>query len=100
MTYATFDTLAATRMLQDSGVAALHAEAIVKMTATAVQEGVATKGDIAKLESDIAKLEGKIAELRAETKADFAELEKRLTNRMYVGLAAAVAILGFLMKFL
>ena len=98
-------------MLQDSGVAALHAEAIVKMTATAVQEGVATKGDIAKLESniaelraetkaDIAKLEGNITELRAETKADFAELEKRLTNRMYVGLAAAVAILGFLMKFL
>lgn len=81
MSSATFDTLAATRMLQDNGIADKHAEAIVKMTAAAVHDGVATKSDI------------------AEVKTQIAELEARLTNRLYFGLAATIAILTFVMKF-
>ena len=77
-----FDTLKATRALTAAGMAEPVAEAVVETMNDAVTEGVATKADIAKLESgiaevkaDTARLEAGIAELKTEVRADTARLE-------------------------
>ncbi len=51
MTVATFDTYAAAKLLRDAGFDEKQAEAAVIMVRDAVTEGVATKADIARLET-------------------------------------------------
>ena len=50
MSSATFDTLAAARKLEASGVPTAQAEAMVETVRAAVSEGVATKADLKALE--------------------------------------------------
>ena len=78
MTVAVFDTLAVAEALQDAGLDAEKAKAIIataRAAAGAGREELATKTDL--------------AELGAEFKADIAALESRLTWRM-VGIVAAL----------
>ena len=56
MTVATFDTYAAAKTLRDAGFDERQAEAAVAMVRDAVTEGVATKADVARLETRIAEL--------------------------------------------
>ena len=56
MSAAVFDTLKASRKLQDAGISKPHAEAIVCSMADAFSDTVATKADLAKLEATMYKL--------------------------------------------
>jgi hypothetical protein len=56
MTGTTFDTLKATDMLTSAGIAEEHARAITATMREAVTEGVATKTDIAGLETRMLKV--------------------------------------------
>ena len=56
MTVAAFDTLKAAEALAEAGIEERHAKAIANTMRDAVTEGVATKGDIARLEARIAEL--------------------------------------------
>ena len=60
MASASFDTLKAADALTSAGINEEHAKAIVSTVRDAVTEGVATKADIARLETKIAGLETKI----------------------------------------
>ena len=53
MTAAAFDTLKAAEALREAGIEEAHAKAIASTMRDAVTEGVATKGDIARLEAKI-----------------------------------------------
>ncbi len=70
---ATFDTLAAARALEGSGIDSKQAAAITATIRDAVADGVATKADLEPL----------------ATKVALAELETRMTRTLY-GVAAAL----------
>jgi len=57
MTEIPFDTMAAVRRLRDSGMSEKQAEAITQTVRDGVTGGVATKADIANLDTKFAKLE-------------------------------------------
>ena len=77
-----FDTLAATRTLEEAGVERQQAEAHANIVAAAVAgSGLATKADLAELETRLA------------------ELETRLTVRLYGGLLALGALMVALKLF-
>ena len=85
MANAAFDTLTASKDLQDAGIEARHAEAI----ALAVKQGqgdLATKQDITLLKSDIdhlrAELKSDIDHLRAELKSDIDHLGTKLSTNI------------------
>ncbi len=86
MATATFDTLHAAKALTAAGFEAAQAEAITDTIRDAFTESVATKADMAELKAelkaDIAEVKADMAELKAELKADMAELETRLTTDM------------------
>ena len=63
MSIATFDTLAAVRNLERSGMGTSQAEAVTETIRVAVFQGVATKEDLGELRADV---KADIAELRAE----------------------------------
>ncbi len=67
------DILAATHKQEETGMDRSQCEAIASMIAAAV-EPLATKADIARLETDI-------AELRKDTKADLKALEQRMASK-------------------
>ena len=105
MASATFDTLHAAKALTAAGFAAPQAEAITDTIREAFTESVATKTDLAGLESavaadlaevkaelkaDIAEVKVDIAEVKAELKADIAGLYKHLWL-MGLGIVTAVA---------
>ena len=77
-----FDTLKATRELEAAGIEPRQAEAITNTMRDAVVEGVATKSDIARLESGIASPETKvgsdIASLETKIGSDIASLETKI----------------------
>ena len=81
-----FDTLAYTRRLKDAGVAGTHAEAHADTLRAAFHDGVATKADLAHLETRI--------------EARFAALETRLTVRLFGGLIALGGSIIAVVKFL
>ncbi len=55
-----FDTLKASESLAAAGIAEPHAKAIAGTMRDAVTEGVATKSDIARLETDLAAMEARM----------------------------------------
>ena len=69
MNAATFDTHAAVKALRKAGADEAMAEAIVNTASAAAgteREQLATKGDIARLETSIERLDGRIDGLRTE----------------------------------
>ncbi len=84
MSSAAFDTLAAARALEASGLSGAQAEAVIETVRSAVVEGVATKSDIADLRTDMTS---DIADLRT----DMAKLETRMTRTLYAVAGALLA---------
>ncbi len=75
---ATFDTLAAARDLEGAGMEAKQAAAVTAtIRAAVVEDGVATRADL--------------ATLRADVSADLAKLETRMTRTLYAVAAALLA---------
>lgn len=100
MTTAVFDTLKAARHLEDSGIETRQAEAIVTTMATAFDDSVATKDDLASVKADLgavrAELKQDIADLRAELKQDIANLKTEFATAVNRMLLAQLAIAGLL----
>lgn len=92
-----FDTLEAAEALAAAGMAEAHAKAIAVTMRKAVTQGVATSGDVRRVEdrlatveenmatkADLRRLEDRIAavEENMATKADLANLEVRVDTRL------------------
>ena len=92
-----FDTLEAAEALAAAGMAEAHAKAIAVTMRKAVTQGVATSGDVRRVEdrmatveenmatkADVRRLEDRIAtvEENMATKADLANLEVRVDTRL------------------
>ena len=60
---------------------------------------VASTKDVA-TKADVARVDKTIAELKAETKADIANLETRLTKQIYAVAGIIIAAVGLMIKFL
>ncbi len=96
-----FDIHAAASKLKEHGFAEGQAVATVSMVRNAMNESVATKADIAQLESRMETSESRMkadyAQLESRIKADYAELESRLTNHFYdVAFVIVVTTVGLL----
>ena len=86
MTATAFDTYAAAKALREAGFDERQAESVVATVRDAITGGVAAKTDIAHLEDKIEHIEDKMA-----TKADLAALETRVTVR-FVGIAVGIVL--------
>ena len=85
-----FDTLKATRALTAAGMQEPVAEAVVETMNDAVTEGVATKADVAKLETGLAEVKADTAGI----KADVGALNSRLNMHQWMfGFNAAMLFL-------
>lgn len=87
-----FDTLEATRTLESAGMESAHAGAVVQVVKAGAQ-GLATQLDIRAVKSDIAAVRSEIAVLEARMDAKLEALERRLTNRLYLGFGILFAAL-------
>ncbi|MCY3939101.1 MAG: hypothetical protein OXG22_12190 [Chloroflexi bacterium] len=101
----TFDTLKASRRLQDAGFDEEKADALVSIFAGEIGASLSTKDDVAAVRTDLGReiaavrvemkqmeerLDQKIAAVRTDSahetavlRAEMREMEERLTNRMY-----------------
>ena len=77
-----FDTLEAAEALAAAGMAEAHAKAIAVTMRKAVTQGVATSGDVRRVEDRMMSLEDRIAtvEENMATKADLRRLEDRMMS--------------------
>ncbi len=77
-----FDTLEAAEALAAAGMAEAHAKAIAVTMRKAVTQGVATSGDVRRVEDRMASLEDRIAtvEENMATKADVRRVEDRMAS--------------------
>lgn len=87
-----FDTSEATRTLESAGMESAHAGAVVQVVKAGAQ-GLATQLDIRAVKSDIAAVRSEIAVLEARMDAKLEALERRLTNRLYLGFGILFAAL-------
>ncbi|MYB42461.1 MAG: hypothetical protein F4X76_09810 [Chloroflexi bacterium] len=83
-----FDTLAASKQLQEAGLPEPQADAIVTTLSRGFGDNVATKHD---LETAVARLEGKINELRGEMNRQTAWTLGTLLGAITVATAIIVA---------
>ena len=98
MTTAVFDTLKATRHLENAGIETKHAEAIVESMAEAFEDTVATKSDLDKLEASVkadivavkVELKADLVEVKSELKQDISDLK---ANMFKVAMGVAIAII-------
>ena len=82
-----FDTLAYTRRLTQAGVEAKHAEAMTDALRAAFSEGVATRADIARLESRMDAQDAKLDALDAKLDANMRAMQ------WVLGLMAALLVM-------
>ena len=77
-----FDTLEAAEALAAAGMAEAHAKAIAVTMRKAVTQGVATSGDVRRVEDRMMSLEDRMAtvEENMATKADLRRLEDRMAT--------------------
>ena len=85
----TFDTLKASRRLQEAGFDEAKAEAIVSIFAGDIGASLATRGDLTAVRTDLKR---EITAVRAEMAQMEQRLEHRLTIRMGAMVAGGVAI--------
>ena len=74
-----FDTLRATEVMTQAGIAETHAKAIVAMMSDAIGDQVATNPEIAGLKRDVTGLKADVAQLKRDVtglKADVAQLKR------------------------
>ena len=98
MTTAVFDTLKATRHLENAGIETRHAEAIVQSMAEAFEDTVATKADIDKLavstKADIATVRKNLELMEARMLA----AQSNAINRMLIAQLAVAGLLFAALK--
>ena len=82
-----FDTLAYTRRLTQAGVEDKHAEALTDALRAAFSEGVATRADIARLESRMDAQDAKLDALGAKLDANMRAMQ------WVLGLMAALLVM-------
>ena len=115
MTALAFDTLKAAKALREAGFEEAQAEAVVSTVSSAINENVASKDDLARVE---ATLENKIEQVRTELKNDiealrsdmnarfesvdarFESLEQRMTLKLGAMIAAAAGFIVVVDKLL
>ena len=76
-----FDTLRATEVMTQAGIAETHAKAIVAMMSDAIGDQVATNPEIAGLKRDVTGLKADVAQLKRDVaglKTDVAELKTEM----------------------
>ncbi len=95
-----FDTHRAVKALCEAGAAEPLAEAVVATVGEAIGGNVATKADIAEVQTDIAQVRTEIAQVRAELKADISGLEARLHRHLWMMTAGIVGLTVTLVKLL
>ena len=89
-----FDTLAYTRRLTQAGVEAKHAEAMTDALRAAFSEGVATRADIARLETRMDAQDAKLDAQDAKMDALDAKLDANMRAMQWVlGLMAALLVM-------
>ena len=77
MTALAFDTLKAAKALREAGFEEAQAEAVVSTVSSAINENVASKDDLARVE---ASLENKIEQVRTELKTEIEQVRTELKN--------------------
>lgn len=100
MSMLAFDTHRAVKALCEAGAAEPLAEAVVATVGEAIGGNVATKADIAEVQTDIAQVRTEIAQVRAELKADISGLEARLHRHLWMMAAGIVGLTVTLVKLL
>lgn len=95
-----FDTHRAVKALCEAGAAEPLAEAVVATVGDAIGGNVATKADIAEVQTEIAQVRTEIAQVRAELKADISGLEARLHRHLWMMAAGIVGLTVTLVKLL
>ena len=95
-----FDTHRAVKAICEAGAAEPLAEAVVATVGDAIGGNVATKADIAEVQTDIAHVRTEIAQVRAELKADISGLEARLHRHLWMMAAGIVGLTVTLVKLL
>ena len=100
MTTLAFDTHRAVKALCEAGAAEPLAEAVVATVGDAIAGDVATKADIAGVQTEIAQVRTEIAQVRAELKADISGLEARLHRHLWIMAAGIVGLTVTLVKLL
>ena len=93
MSMLSFGTHRAVKALCEAGAAEPLAEAVVATVGEAIGGNVATKADIAEVQTDI-------AQVRAELKADISGLEARLHRHLWMMAAGIVGLTVTLVKLL
>ncbi len=86
MTMPAFDTLEAARELEAAGASKPLAEAMVKTFNVAINENVATKGDITALKTNIAEVKSEIIKGTIGIVLGVAAVQTTLTVGLVVGL--------------
>lgn len=100
MSILAFDTHRAVKALCEAGAAEPLAEAVVATVGDAIGGNVATKADIAEVQTEIAQVRTEIAQVRAELKADISGLEARLHRHLWMMAAGIVGLTVTLVKLL
>ena len=100
MSMLAFDTHRAVKALCEAGAAEPLAEAVVATVGEAIGGNVATKADIAEVQTEIAQVRTEIAQVRAELKADISGLEARLHRHLWMMAAGIVGLTVTLVKLL
>lgn len=100
MSMLAFDTHRAVKALCEAGAAEPLAEAVVATVGDAIGGNVATKADIAEVQTEIAQVRTEIAQVRAELKADISGLEARLHRHLWMMAAGIVGLTVTLVKLL
>lgn len=100
MSMLAFDTHRAVKALCEAGAAEPLAEAVVATVSDAIGGNVATKADIAEVQTDIAQVRTEIAQVQAELKADISGLEARLHRHLWMMAAGIVGLTVTLVKLL
>ena len=109
MTVLAFDTHKAVKELRAAGAAEPLAEAVVATVGAAMGENVATKADVAAVQSEVAEVKAELKanmnEIRGELKADraanqanLAGLEARLYRHLWIMAASIVGLTVTLIK--
>ena len=95
-----FDTHRFVKRMTESGFTEKQAETLAEEHVALLNANLATKADIAKIETDIAKIEAGIETLRQETKAGIETTKADLLKWMIGALVAQGGLIVALVKLL
>ena len=99
-----FDTLKLAKRQEEAGFTTAQAQGAAAAIADTFREDLATQRNVkeseAALRADMQALRAELQAFRAEWKADLRDLEHRMTIRLVTMLAAAIVLVGAMVKLL